>query len=205
MLATFLVKGEKNAKERVKTHLPKFGTQMCLWLTGKQLWAARIRAPRSMVRIRFRSPLAFLPLSGGGGGGGPESRAHLSDGYDQSAQINDAQEIPDPHCLSTFNKGGGGPESGAHLPSGRDQSAQINGAQAIPPFSAALLLINVGPSPAVSPPEPPLPCCLSSTSPHSMAPPQSIILLPAAMCPPSLPVTCPFTLTVPFFLFLIFA
>jgi hypothetical protein len=69
VLATFLVKGEKNAKERVKTHLPKFGTQMCLWLTGKQLWAARIRAPRSMVRIRFWSPLAFLPLSGGGGGG----------------------------------------------------------------------------------------------------------------------------------------
>jgi hypothetical protein len=53
VLATFLVKGEKNAKERVKTPLPKFGMQMCLWLTGKQLWAARIHTPKSIVRIRF--------------------------------------------------------------------------------------------------------------------------------------------------------
>jgi hypothetical protein len=74
VLATFLVKGEKNAKEQVKSHLPKFGMKMCLWLISKQLWMARIRVPRSMVRIRFRSPLAFLPLSRGG----VRNRAHTS-------------------------------------------------------------------------------------------------------------------------------
>jgi hypothetical protein len=47
------------------------------------------------MRIRFRSPLAFLPLSrGGGGGGGPESGAQLPNGRDLSAQINGAHAIP---------------------------------------------------------------------------------------------------------------
>jgi hypothetical protein len=108
-----------------------------------------------------------------------------------------------PTFLPLSGGGGGGPESRAHLSDGYDQSAQINGAQAIPPFSATLLLINVGPSPAVSPPEPPLPCSLSSTSLHSMALLQSIVLLPAAMCPPlsTSPVHASSWHTFPFFSF----
>jgi hypothetical protein len=43
----------------------------------------------------------------------------------------------------------------------------------------------------VSPPEPPLPCSLSSTSPHDVAPPQSIVHSPPAMCPAHFHVSLP--------------
>jgi hypothetical protein len=43
---------------------------MRLCLNGNQIWMAGIRAPGSTAHIGFRSPPAFLPLSGGGGGGG---------------------------------------------------------------------------------------------------------------------------------------
>jgi hypothetical protein len=124
-------------------------------------------------------PPAFLPLSGGGGSG---IEGAPLDGYDQSAQINGAHRIPDPPAFLPLRRGGG-LESRAHLSDGYDQSTQINGAQAFRTSLSSLLLINVGPSPVVSPLELPLPCSLSSTSLHSMA--LSVhVLLPASMCPP---------------------
>jgi hypothetical protein len=48
---------------------PKFGMQMRPCLNGNPIWMADIGAPGSTAHIRFRSPPAFLPLSGGGGGG----------------------------------------------------------------------------------------------------------------------------------------
>jgi hypothetical protein len=49
------------------------------------------------------------------------------------------------------------------LPDGHDRGAQINGARAAPPFSAALCLTSVGPSPVMSSPLPPFPCCRVSS------------------------------------------
>jgi hypothetical protein len=43
-------------------------------------------APGSTAHSKFRTLLAFRPLSKGGGG--PESGAHLSDGPDERARIN---------------------------------------------------------------------------------------------------------------------
>jgi hypothetical protein len=76
-------------------------------LNGNQIWTARIRAPGSTAHMGFRSPPAFLPLSGGGGG--PESRAHLFNGYDRSARINDAQgDSGPPPAFLPLSGGGGG-------------------------------------------------------------------------------------------------
>jgi hypothetical protein len=81
------------------------------------------------------------------GGGGPESRAHLSNGYDRSTWINGAQgDSRPPPRLSTFKrKRGGGPESRTHLSDGYDRSTRINSAQAIQTSSVFLRLINMGP------------------------------------------------------------
>jgi hypothetical protein len=117
---------------------------MHLSLNENQIWTARIRVPGSTMHIGFRSPPAFLPLSGGGGG--PESRAHLFNDYDRSTYINGAQgnSRPPPTFLP-LSGGGGGPESRTHLFDGCDWSAQINDAQAIQTSSIFLRLINVGP------------------------------------------------------------
>jgi hypothetical protein len=160
---------------------------MRLWLSGKQSGRLGSERPDQWSHWIPEPPRLSTFKRRGGGGGGPESRAHLSDGYDQSAQINGAHWIPEPPHLSTFKRRGGGPESGAHLSDGYDQSAQINGAQAFWTSLTFLPLISMGPSPVVSPLEPPLPCNISSTSPHNMAPPQSIVLLPVAMCLPLSP------------------
>jgi hypothetical protein len=67
---------------------------------------ARICAPRSTVRVGFRTPFVILPLTKGGGGSGIE-RASLND-LDWEPRSMDKIGFLDPLCLSTFNKGGGG-------------------------------------------------------------------------------------------------
>jgi hypothetical protein len=88
MLAIFLVRGARTQKNGLKTHLSKVSDDNAPKVSHEQVRAAAIRAPGSTTHIEFRTPLAFLPLSGGGGGGGPESGAHLSNGPDQRARIN---------------------------------------------------------------------------------------------------------------------
>jgi hypothetical protein len=60
------------------------------------------------VHMGFRTPPAFLPLSGGGGGG-PESGVHLFNGPDQRARINDnkGNSGPPPTFLPLSGGGGG--------------------------------------------------------------------------------------------------
>jgi hypothetical protein len=66
--------------------------------------------PRSTAHSKFRTPLAFRPLSKAGGGG-PESGAHLSNSPDQCAQINgdeDHSGPPPPAFLPLGRRGGSG-------------------------------------------------------------------------------------------------
>jgi hypothetical protein len=110
----------------------------------------------------------------------------------------------EPPRLSTFKRRGGGGSGIEGAPLRRLRSERPDQWRTgNPTLLSSLLLINVGPSPAVSPPEPPLPCSLSSTSLHSMALLQSIVLLPAAMCPPlsTSPVHASSWHTFPFFSF----
>jgi hypothetical protein len=69
-----------------------------------------IGVPRSTARVPFRTPFIILPLTRRGGGSEIE-RASLND-LDLGARIYGQGWIPDPLCLSTFNKGGGGSRIG---------------------------------------------------------------------------------------------
>jgi hypothetical protein len=54
---------------------------MCIKVSNKQIWMARVHPPRPTTEVSFRSPLAILPLAGGGGGGGgPELDVQLLNG-----------------------------------------------------------------------------------------------------------------------------
>jgi hypothetical protein len=70
MLAIFLVRGARTQKNGLKTHLSKVSDDNAVKISHEQVRAVQICAPRSTAHIGFRTPLAFLPLSGGGGGGG---------------------------------------------------------------------------------------------------------------------------------------
>jgi hypothetical protein len=121
---------------------------MRLCLNRNQIWTTGIRAPRSTTHIGFRSPPAFLPLSGGGG---VRNRGHTSSTTTIRALGSTTRKvIPDPPCLSTFKRRGGDPESGTHLSDGCDWSARISDAHCIPEPSAFLRLTNVGLFPVVS-------------------------------------------------------
>jgi hypothetical protein len=65
----------------------------------------QIHAPGSTAHVGFRTPLAFLPLSGGG----PESGAHLSNGSYQRARINGDEDHsgPPPPAFLPLSRGGG--------------------------------------------------------------------------------------------------
>ena len=65
----------------------------------------QIRALGSTTHVGFRTPLAFLPLSGGG----PESGAHLSNGSNRRARINDDEDHsgPPPAAFLPLSGGGG--------------------------------------------------------------------------------------------------
>jgi hypothetical protein len=78
---------------------------MHVLLSSGQIWAARICTPRSATRVPFLTPFIVLPLTKGGG-----SRIERAgfNSLDQGAQFYRQDWIPDPLCLSTFNKGGGG-------------------------------------------------------------------------------------------------
>jgi hypothetical protein len=80
-------------KNGLKTHLSKVSDDNAPKISHEQVRVAEIHAPRSMTHIGFRTPLAFLPLSGRGG---PESGAHLSNGPDQRARINDDEDNSGP-------------------------------------------------------------------------------------------------------------
>ena len=89
-------------------------------------------------------------------------------GPDLRAQIDGAQQIPDPPCLSAFKQGGGGSGIVGAAPNGHDRGIRINGSCAAPTFSAVLSLTRMGPPSTVSSFCPPCPCCrvsLIRTSP----------------------------------------
>jgi hypothetical protein len=71
---------------------------------------AIICAPRSTARVPFQTPFIILPLTRGGGGSRIE-HAGFDDLY-WGTRFYRQDWIPDPLCLSTFNKGGGGGGSG---------------------------------------------------------------------------------------------
>jgi hypothetical protein len=109
-------------------------------------------APGSTAHSKFRTLLAFRPLSkgGGGGGGGVRNRGRISPTAQMSAPGSAAiKVIPDPPRLSPFKLGGGSGIINA-APSGHDRSARINGARAATLFSAALCLAMVDPPPVTS-------------------------------------------------------
>jgi hypothetical protein len=65
-------------------------------VSNEQVRAVQIRAPGSTARVGFRTPLAFLPLSGGGGGG-VRNRGRSSPTVQISAPGSTAMKtIPDP-------------------------------------------------------------------------------------------------------------
>jgi hypothetical protein len=71
--------------------------------------AVQIRAPGSTARVGFRTPLAFLPLSGGGGGG-VRNRGRTSPTAQISAPGSTAMKtIPDPPppAFLPLSRGGG--------------------------------------------------------------------------------------------------
>jgi hypothetical protein len=41
---------------------------MCIRVSSKQIWMAKVHLPRSTAEDAFQSPLAILPLMGGGSG-----------------------------------------------------------------------------------------------------------------------------------------
>jgi hypothetical protein len=117
-------------------------------LNKNHFWTAGICAPRSTAHSEFRTPLAFRPLSGGGG---VRNRGRTSPTVQISAPGSTAMKtIPDPPCLSTFKRGGGVRNRGCNFPTAEIEERRINDAHAAPPFSAALCLTCVGPSPVMS-------------------------------------------------------
>jgi hypothetical protein len=82
MLAIFLVRGARTQKKGLKTHLSKVLDDNAPRVSHEQVRTAAIHASGSTAQVEFRTPLAFLPLSGGVGGGGLEYGAHLFNGPD---------------------------------------------------------------------------------------------------------------------------
>jgi hypothetical protein len=163
--------------------------QMHLLLKGNQFSTVGFHAPRSTVRIGFRTPPAFLPLSGGGG---VRNRRHISSmvliGALGSMML---KAIPDPPCLSTFKQRGGGSGIG-HAASQRPRSKHSDQR-----CSGDLTLLSrstlnqCGAFPHCVTSRAASPCSLSSTPPHDVAPPQSIVHSPPAMCPAHFHVNLP--------------
>jgi hypothetical protein len=106
MLAIFLVRGARTQKNGLKTHLSKVSNDYAPKVNREQVQATTIRAPESTTHVEFRTPLAFLPLSGGGGG--VRNRGRISPTVQIGAPGSTTMKtILDPPCLSTFKQRGG--------------------------------------------------------------------------------------------------
>jgi hypothetical protein len=145
-------------KNQGKNPLTPVGMQMHIWISGEKIWVARICAPRSAVRIGFRSPLAILPLKWRGGGGSGIGCASLND-LDWGTQIYGQGWILDPPFHSTFNKHGGGPELSAfnelHI-----VTSPISSTIHLPPYvfhSPPVVCLSLSHSDPLSDPHPHLP------------------------------------------------
>jgi hypothetical protein len=130
---------------------------MRLCLNGNQFWTAGFRAPGSTARIGFRSPPAFLPLSGGGGGG-VRNRGRTSSTVTIGAPGSTTlKAIPDPPpAFLPLSRGGGGSgirRASSQRPRSKRPDQRRSGD---PILLSCSVLINVGPSPRLPcvPPSP---------------------------------------------------